>query len=226
MLAEIIARVVFDMNKPLWRTLFLCSLTSLPVAGHAADESRIEEILHRKNFSPDGQTLLSEMHATVRGCTIRLKLEKTRGCETDASFFSKTDHIDVRALSTNLETVQFKDFGGTRYESLKGAATFRYRSLYDRLLRFANAQESQIRDEEYEKFPTDVASRLTVLSKRFSEEIAPASYSMSFETTHYCAGVDVKNPLSSGHYSFYLDPAEMTEFANRIARLSETCEAG
>lgn len=198
----------------------------LPLAGHSDEVDRIEDILNRKTFSPDGQVLISEVRASVEGCAIRIELERPGACEAGASFFSTTEYIDVRVLVSSRDAAEFKDFSGTRFEQLKGAAIYRYRSLYDRLLRFANEQATQIRDEEYENFPTDVDSRLRILSRRYSEEIDANSYSRSVEITQYCSGIEIKSPLNGLNFTFYIEPSEADEFAGLIEELSQNCKAG
>lgn len=205
--------------------LALC-VTGLAHAVHPGEADRIEEILHRKNFGTDGQTLVSEMRASVEGCAIRIELKKPSSCEVGASFFSKTDYIDLRALVVNRDSAELRDFSGTRLERLRGAVTYRYQSGYNRLLRIANEQESQILDEEYENYPTDVDSRLRVLSKCYSEEINAESYSMSAEIVRFCSGVVTRSPLRSGDFSFLLEPTEADEFVALIERLSQSCGTG
>jgi hypothetical protein len=201
-------------------------MTSVPLAVHADAADRIEEILHRKFFNPDGQVLWSELNVTVEGCGIQLRLYKPNSCETGASFFAETDYIDLRSLVTDKEAVEFMDFTGTQFERLKGAASYQYLSLYNRGLGFAYDRSRQISDEEYENFPTDIDARLRAISGRFSTEIDPRSYSMSYENTEYCSGVEITGPLSTSNFRFYLDPSDMEEFATLIEELAQTCDAG
>ena len=202
--------------------VFCITCTSAIAGSNVSD--RIEEILSKKVFSPDGKTLITDRHAIVEGCAIRLKLEKPYNCQTGpGAFLSTTDYIDLQALDTNRNAVEFKDLTGTPYESLGGTVRFHYKSLYNLILRIANNKASQILDEEYKRYPTDVESRLRVLSKRYSEEITPLSYYLSIEETQFCSGTEVKNPLHSGFYLFVMKPSEMTEFATLIEQLSQDC---
>jgi len=195
----------------------------MPLVGYADETDRIEEILHRKNFSPSGH-LLSEVRASIKGCSIRVHLEKRLFCAGDQGFTSHTDYIDLRTLVTNKDTVKFKDFSGTRLEAMKGSAKYQYRSLYNRFLRLANKQKSRILYDQDDDLTTRAEADL-ILSKRYRDEIDPQFYSRSFETTLRCSGVEIKQPLSSDFYSFYLEASDMDEFATLIERLSQTCDA-
>ncbi len=214
------------MRTALWKATIVFWMTSVPLAVHADAAHRIEDILHRKSFSPDGQVLWSELNVTVERCGIQLRLYKPNSCETGASFFAKIDYIDLRALVTDKEAVEFTDFTDTRFERLKGAASYQYRSLYDRVLGFAYDRRRQIMDEEIENFPTDVDARLRAISDRNGTEIDPRSYSMSYERIQFCSGVEITGPLSGHNFRFYLDPSDMEEFATLIEELAQTCDAG
>lgn len=202
----------------------LC-LACLPHLGHSEEVNRIEDILRLKTYGANGDVLVSENRAHVEGCVIRLELEKPGACEAGASFFSMTKYIDVQALVADLGSAEFKDFSGARYESLKGAVSYRYRSQYFRELLVASDTERKISNEEYANFPTDVASRLKVLSRRYREEIDPKSYSRSAETTRFCSGVEFTKPFVGLKFSFYVEPSEANEFAALIEELSQTCSA-
>lgn len=207
----------------LQKSILLSCFFSAPLAALASETSRIEEILSRKTFDQRGQVLVSEVQARIQECAIHLILEKPLGCEKGASFYSATDVIDVRALATDPNDVKLTDFAGTRFESMKGSAEYPYRFLYNRLLRRANDSEQQISDEEFENHPTDVDTRLRILSRRFSNEIDARGYSMSFTTTQFCSGIEVKGPLRSEYFNFYLEPDEMKEFVGLIEGLAKSC---
>lgn len=214
------------MRTALWKPIILFwVICVLPAVLHADAADRIEEILHRKTFSPDGQVLWSELNVAVERCGIQLRLHKPNSCDTGASFFAKTDYIDLRSLVTDKEAVEFTDFAGTQFERLKGAASYQYRSLYNRVLGFAYDRSRQITDEEYENFPTDVDARLRAISDRNSTEIDPRSYSMSYENIQFCSGVEITGPLSRLNFRFYLDPSDMEEFATLVEELAQTCDA-
>lgn len=203
--------------------LALC-MVCLPLMGQSGEADRIEDILHRQTFRSDGQRLISVMRATVEGCVIRLNLEKPGACEgSRTSPYSTTDYIDVRALVVNRDAAEITDFSGTQFEKLKGAVSYRYRPIYNRLLRLANKKEGQIRDEGYKTFPTDVEARLRVLSKRNREEINANLYAQSFEITRFCSGTEIRGPLTSQKYSFFVEPSDAEEFAALIEELSQTC---
>ena len=200
-------------------------LSILPSLLHADVADRIEEILHRQTYDPTGQVLWSEWNATIEGCGIQLHLNKPNSCEKGESFFAHTDYIDVRTLVTNKEEVWFRDLTDTQYESLGGSAGYEYRSWYYRILIFVYDRSRKIVDQEYENFPRDVESRLRAIGNRNRTEIDPSLYSMSWENTQYCSGVEVTSPLPSSPFRFYMNPSELEEFAILIEELAHTCDA-
>ncbi|WP_146227430.1 hypothetical protein [Pseudoroseicyclus aestuarii] len=210
--------------KAVFRVFLLAQFMGLsPLVAYADETDRIAEILHRQVFDFDGQSLVSEVNGSVEGCKIRLDLERPRACEAGDSYSSTTKYIDVRVLDAVREAAEIRDLSGTPHEILRGSVTYPYRSWYNRVLRFANEQSSQIRDEEYQNFPTDVDSRLRVLSRRYNEEIDPDSFSQSFEVTRYCSGVQIRSPLSSYRFSFYMDPSDSAEFVALLEDISQSC---
>lgn len=210
--------------KPLLQQLILLCSLCFPVAIHADDTQRIEDLLHRKTFSPDGQTLASEMHAKIEGCAIRLTVTRYNSCTYAGGYFAHSQYIDLRSLNTDKESVTLRDLTGSHYERLKGSVTYNFDRIYNHSLRIATKQKSQISTEEYKNHPDDVDTRLKVIGQRYSTEIDPNLYAMSYETHAFCSGTLIKSPLSSSRFHFYLDPAQMMDFTDWVEAHSKTCE--
>mgnify|MGYP000287396430 CR=1 FL=1 len=188
--------------------------------------SRIAEILTRDSFSPDGEILTSKTFASVEGCFVRLPLIKPGACSRGQSFGKTEKLIDVRVLATKKEFVDVRDLTGTRSESLGASVAYSYRWLYGQNLASANSIERRILDEEYARYPNDVASRLGTLSERFRVEIDPDLYSQSIETTSYCSGVEITSPLPNRTFRFYVKPEHAGELVDLIERYALQCEHG
>ena len=197
--------------------MLLLAAMTLSQPMHAEPGRRIEEILRSKNST-----------ARVRGCFVTVTLDYTNPCASVANrhIVSHTERLDLRALKTNPFYVGFTDFTFTRFESLRGAVTYDFRSEPDARLRTAGRRVWAIRDAEMRNYPHDVESRLRVLATRFQTELDFGTYAMAYEVTKYCEGIEVRKPLHSGDYSFFLDPANFQEFAMLIANQAATCDEG
>lgn len=189
----------------------------------ASDTQRIEEILANDTYSEDGNLLLSTTRASVVGCTVQLDLVRIGPCESASELAGVTSLINVGALRARQDQVRQQDLTGTNYESLSGAVIYTYRPIYDMLLRFANATEDRISEEERANFPNDFDIRMRVIGDRNNEEIEPNSYSMSIETIRWCSGAEVTEPMSSGNFHFYVRPDDQPEFVELIAMFAQTC---
>ena len=155
-----------------------------------------------------------------------MTLDKLDACTRSLSFGLVETLIDLRVLATDKYDVEVNDLTGTRYESLGASVKYSYRWPYRQLLKSADLAENRILQDEYTKYPNNVAMRLRSLSIRYHEEINPRLNSQSLRTTYYCSGVEIPKPLSSSSFKFYTQPKYAVELIDLIERYSTQCGAG
>lgn len=235
---------LFEPDTTFWENLlsvFLCAgvkltmklstaaaaLTSLCLAcGPAKAESakRLADLLTRDNFSPDG-LLASKTIASFEGCVLHLTVDKLDACSRGASFEMREEILDVRMLNSGSEDVRVRKVGEGYTALSEVSLSYSYKWLYGKFLKRANDTSSRIFEEEYARYPADVDARLRSLSKRYREEIEPEYYSKSMETTTFCSGVEINQPLDDYSFSFYLPPENAEEFIDLLENHASNCES-
>ncbi|MEM1313561.1 MAG: hypothetical protein AAGI51_03345 [Pseudomonadota bacterium] len=156
---------------------------------------------------------------------LRLTLDRPRDCADGSGYGRKETLIDLRVLETNRADVRISDHSARAREAISGGVGYAYRSSYDRGLSRAYARRSRILDEGFDRYPTDVPSRLAWFSDAFREGIDPELYARSKNTTWFCSGAEIAEPLGNGLFTLFLPLTQADELADLIETQAETCEA-